>query len=171
MLPRRKTTVEECLSIDANLCKRKGVLIAGVHLTCRWEWTYRDGTKSSIGVEVNTLDMGQPWMGLTYTRKGEGELQNEDYRLRLTTTRPLFGGLRWWFICPLVVNDRACGGRVAKLYLPSRCRFFGCRHCYDLTYTSCQESHKNEALYRYMARELGCDFETAKRAMERIGRG
>jgi hypothetical protein len=60
----------------------------------------------------------------------------------LTTTRPRFGGLRWWFVCPLVVNGRPCQRRVGKLYLPPRGRYYGCRHCYDLTYTSCQQHDK-----------------------------
>ncbi len=51
-------------------------------------------------------------------------------------------GVRWWFVCPLVVNDRACQRRVGKLYLPGGGRYDGCRHCYDLTYTSSQESDK-----------------------------
>jgi hypothetical protein len=164
--PSRKTTVEECPSIDANLCKRKGVLKAGVHLTGNWQWTYRRRTKCSIGYEVNTLDMGQPWMRLFYTRKGKGEPQQEDYRLRLTTTRPRFGGLRWWFICPLGGNGWACGRRVAKLYLPPGCRFFGCRHCYHLTYTSCQESHKHDGVYRHIAANLGKDVREIKRIMK-----
>jgi hypothetical protein len=31
---------------------------------------------------------------------------------------------------------------VGKLYLPPHCRYFGCRHCHDLTYTSCQQHDK-----------------------------
>jgi hypothetical protein len=59
--------------------------------------------------------------------------------------------------------------------LPATCarlrgRSVGSRHCYDLTYTTCQESHKYDGLARMLARNMGCDFETAKRAMNRIGR-
>ena len=43
---------------------------------------------------------------------------------------------------PLTVNGRDCNRRVAKLYLPPSCRYYGCRHCYDLTYKSSQESDK-----------------------------
>ena len=28
---------------------------------------------------------------------------------------------------------------------------FGCRHCYDLTYLSCQESHKYDRMYAQLA--------------------
>jgi hypothetical protein len=42
-----------------------------------------------------------------------------DYKIRLETTRPNFGGLRWWFMCPLVRRDGGPPRRAAKLYLPS----------------------------------------------------
>jgi hypothetical protein len=147
---------------------RKEVLRDGVHLKCLWQWDCRDEHKCSIRIEVNTLDRGQSWMRLSYTHEWQGEKQNADYRLRLTATRPRFGGLRWWFVCPLTVEGEPCRRRLAKLYLPPRCRFFGCRHCHDLTYTSCQKSHQNDTLYRYMAREMGWDIATTREAMERL---
>jgi hypothetical protein len=61
-----------------------------------------------------------------------------DYSVRLVTTPCHMGGLRWWFVCPLVKNGVACGRRVRKLYLSGR--YFGCRHCHGLTYRSRQES-------------------------------
>ena len=88
----------------------------------------------------------------------------------LTTTRPHFGGLRWWFCCPLRVEGRPCGRRVGKLYLPPGGRYFGCRHCYDLTYTSCQESRKYDGLARFLAGDLGTDLATAKELMREIGK-
>jgi hypothetical protein len=49
----------------------------------------------------------------------------------------------------LVVSGSPCYRRVGKLYLPPGGRYFGCRHCYDLTYTSCQEHDKRvDALRR-----------------------
>lgn len=42
-----------------------------------------------------------------------------------------YGGLRWWFRCPVV----GCGKRRAKLYRPWL-SWWGCRECYGLTYTS-----------------------------------
>lgn len=41
--------------------------------------------------------------------------QAQVYRVRLTGTPMRFGGVRWWFLCPL------SGRRVAKLYLPGSC--------------------------------------------------
>jgi hypothetical protein len=50
--------------------------------------------------------------------------------------------MRWWFICPLVVNDRPCRRRVAKLYGAGK--YFGCRTCKGLAYESSQEAHRSE---------------------------
>jgi len=60
-------------------------------------------------------------------------------------TYPRFGGVRWWFVCPLSVNGVECRKRVGKLYLPPRQKYFGCRHCYDLSYQSRQEYDKRIA--------------------------
>jgi hypothetical protein len=44
--------------------------------------------------------------------------------------------LRWWFVCPLIVNGDPCERWVGKLYLAPGYRYFSCRYCYRLTYTS-----------------------------------
>jgi len=56
--------------------------------------------------------------------------------LRLVATRPYFGGVRWWVVCP------GCGSRAGKLYLPpGRCSL-RCRKCHGLTYRSVQTHDK-----------------------------
>jgi hypothetical protein len=112
---------------------------------------------SSIGYHVNTSAGEPPTIRLDYTTKRPGEDQGErmDYPVGLTTTPLPWGGVRWWFLCPLVRNGLPCGRRMGKLYLPPGGRYFGCRHCYDLTYTSCQESHKFDGLYRMLAANIG----------------
>ena len=69
------------------------------------------------------------------------------------------GGVRWWFLCTLTCDGRYCGRRVGKLYLPPGGRYYGCRHCYDLTYKSCQLSHKYERSDRIMASTIGVTYE------------
>jgi hypothetical protein len=137
----KATPVEDCLALDANRWMREGKLRAGILATGNWCWTYRSGMNSTVNFELDTLDLAAPSVRLSYSWVWpvSPEPQAADYRVRLTTTRPRFGGLRWWFVCPLVVGGRVCERRVAKLYLPPRGRYFGCRHCYKLTYTSCQE--------------------------------
>jgi hypothetical protein len=56
----------------------------------------------------------------------------------LSSTVPNFGGVRWWFICPLIEDGLACKRRVKKLFLPPGETYFGCRACYRLTYESAQ---------------------------------
>jgi hypothetical protein len=80
-----------------------------------------------------------------------------DYKVQLVTTKPNYGGHRWWFICPIVRRDGGPPRRVAKLYLPSGCKYFGSREAYGLTYTSCQESGKSRGLFRRLAAEVGAD--------------
>lgn len=51
-------------------------------------------------------------------------------RCETVTTAQPFGGVRWWWLCPV------CGRRVADLYIAERA---ACRHCHRLTYGSIQE--------------------------------
>jgi hypothetical protein len=51
--------------------------------------------------------------------------------------------------------------------MPPGGRYFGCRRCYDLTYTSCQESHKYDKLYRDLGAPMGLSAAQVKRMMEK----
>ncbi len=85
--------------------------------------------------------------------------------VHLQTTQPNFGGVRWWFSCPRTVDGEECHRRVGKLYLPPGGRYFACRHCLDLTYESCQKSHRHDGLFALVAGEAsGEAFEVVKRA-------
>ena len=131
-----KTPVERCRSLDTGRWVRARV-IAPVTTTFG-TWTWRDRftgeTRSSLEYEAHATADGSGWVRLTYRVGTEGPAHN--YRVGLLTTRPHFGGLRWWFRCPLIVNGQPCGRRVKMLYLARG--LFGCRECHDLTYLSCQ---------------------------------
>lgn len=143
----KKDTVEECRSLDANRWMREGILRENLHTWGGWNWLNYAGEKtSSIGYEVDTTNSAFPWVRLFYTFTNRNE--SLDYKIELATTRPNFGGRRWWFICPLVINGRACNRRIGKLYLPPGRRYYGCRQCHDLTYKSCQESDKRVSWLR-----------------------
>ena len=56
-----------------------------------------------------------------------------NYRVRLMTTQPTYGGRRYWFLCPLGRSDDGPPRRVAKLYLPPGGKYFGSRQAHGLT--------------------------------------
>ncbi|HEY1376402.1 MAG TPA: hypothetical protein VGF55_06385 [Gemmataceae bacterium] len=168
--PAKKTVVEHCRHLDANRWTREGILRAGVRLSGGWRWTYGSTGEetAAIGYEVDTTAPDDSRLWLTYTLTGTGERVR--YLVQLQRTRVHRGGSRWWFTCPLIVRDRPCGRRVAKLYLPPGGRYFGCRRCHDLTYTSCQEGHKYNSLFRRLAVDTGLDFGLVKHAMNQLGK-
>ena len=140
----KKDTVEDCRELSIAYFKRYGMLQAGAKYenSLIWRNAYTDEYRASIGYELNTL-APSPYIRLHYTitRWDDSQLKL-DYHVRLETTPCNYGGVRWWFICPLSVNGNSCERRVGKLYLPPGGHYFGCRHCYDLTYRSSQENDK-----------------------------
>ena len=91
-----------------------------------------------VSVEHGAEGMTSLRFSYSVAREGE-EKESMDYKVQLVATPCRFGGRRYWFICPLSKDGRACGRRVARLYIPPGGRYFGCRHCYELTYRSAQE--------------------------------
>ena len=160
----KKATVEDSLVLTAASLVRKRALRAGARTSGSWGWISdgEDEPHATIGYEANLLDQDNAWLRLHYRRNGEPV----DYRVRLVTSTPHYGGLRWWFICPLVRNDGGPPRRVAKLYLPSGGKYFGSREGYGLTYTSCQESGKNGRLWRALGAEIGIGEKTIRRLMK-----
>jgi hypothetical protein len=148
-----KPTVERCHSIATTLLVRKGVIEPGAwrSSTVTWSNSVTGEQVSAIGIDAIAYQDGTGLVRLRYTLTGyDGQSGPLDYPVRLVTTRPHLGGVRWWFICPLVKNGVPCGRRVAKLY--RRGRYFGCRACHGLAYRSSQEAHQAERNERMLAR-------------------
>ena len=140
-----RKTVEECKSIDTPWLNRNGYF-CGLKTGCM-EWKNAIGeVTGSIGIQVSVSkdDPRENYVRFfcTQTKWSTGEETKLDYKVRLVTTPCNFGGMRYWFICPLVVDDKPCRRRVGKLYLPPGGTYFGCRHCYNLTYRKCKEHDK-----------------------------
>lgn len=151
-----RRTVEECKSIDIFWLNREGYFCGFVRGSLQWKNALGKVT-GSVGIEISVdEDSGENYLRLFYaqTNNFTKEKTELDYKVELTTTPCNFGGIRYWFVCPLVVNGRPCRRRVGKLYLPSGGKYFGCRHCYNLTYRSCQESHKYDRLFAEIARDV-----------------
>ena len=137
-----RQTVEDCKSLSTMFLNKHCYFDGGV----RWggcKWSPNGKYTESIGFTVSTIE-GEEYIRFQYTQtdRHTNDKTDLDYKVRLTWTPCHFGGRRWWFICPLVVNGQACNKRVGVLYFSSG-KYFGCRHCNNLTYESCKESHKN----------------------------
>lgn len=98
-------------------------------------WT-RNGNKNAIGY-ITSLTKDLSYIQLIYKKtNSEGNSKDLDYKIRLITTPCNYGGKRYWFICPLSINGKTCLKKVGVLYKPYYADYFGCRHCYNLTYNS-----------------------------------
>lgn len=105
------------------------------------EWTSGIGdNKDSIGLQSYISDT-ESYVRLIYsqTHAATGERKDFDTKVDLVTTPCNFGGVRYWFICPLYKSGVHCGRRVATLYKAGD--YFGCRHCYELSYASRNEAY------------------------------
>ncbi|MHC4230960.1 MAG: hypothetical protein ACYSW0_26295 [Planctomycetota bacterium] len=138
----KKDTVEDCRSVSISFLRKHDYFSEPCCMsgTISWKNCYGEQT-SSIGIIVSTLD-GENYIRFYYTTtdRHSGEKTEYDYKVRLTTTACNFGGVRYWFICPLSKNDVYCGRRVGTLYKAPGAAYFGCRRCYDLSYESRNES-------------------------------
>src|SRR5690349_14626979 len=108
--------------------------------------TFRSSRWGELAVEVrgDTSDPAAPYLELTHETR-DGSEERVAYRVRLATTRPRYGGERWWFVCP------SSGRRAFKLYLPNGGRWFLSRAAYGLAY----EVTREDALSRHLRRAGG----------------
>lgn len=133
-----QTTVEACLCLDLQWFLWLGAGQAGG----RWEGTvcWPAGAQPSSATIGYVLDLREPpGLHLTYERHVAGEpppVEPLVYCIPLISS-PQHDSRRW-FMCPLGREEIACGRRVRKMYFPPGRTYFGCRHCYELTYASRQ---------------------------------
>jgi hypothetical protein len=133
----KKTTADECHSLDVRDLYREGLLKPG----CRFRYSWSRAGRETASIRAFVY---QDRVVLSYRRRsglsGEWEEVKEPVAIKWTPCN--FGGERPWFICPGVT----CGRRVAVLY--GLGRHFLCRHCYDLRY----ESQRKDKNYRALRR-------------------
>ena len=121
---RAKPLVESCLlTLDVRVLSRDGALAS-------------DGVgEIQIGVQsvaYKITRVPSPVLDLAFIVVDGTTARRVRQRVPLATTRPPFGGRRWWFRCP------SCGKAVFKLFLPCGRGHLACRSCHDLTYLSVQ---------------------------------
>jgi hypothetical protein len=116
----KKDTAEDYLCLDIAAFRRRGQwkVLSGV-IT----WSRGEVRTASVGCAVRDDGIDLQWQ----THGGESVRQH----VPITSVGVNYGS-RYYFCCP------ACERRVAKLFAGTK---FYCRHCYNLTYESCQKSH------------------------------
>lgn len=166
--PRAKWTVERCLGLDINWLVRWGIIVprraSGV---LRWSPRVMGGAGSAVAYWLEPLSNVPPYthrLILEYALGTGGGRVKVKQPIFVQTTKPNFGGVRYWLTCTLMANGQCCGRRVGKLYLPPGSDYFGCRHCHDLTYRSCRESHEVDKWHAERDREF---TELRQRALRR----
>lgn len=148
--------VEDCRSISISWLKKHGYF-KGAWYTGEIKWT--SGYGEDLGSAGFSTDLCEGRGSLTfqyvYTNTSNGEKESLKYPVYLVSTPCNYGGRRWWFICTFSKNGTYCGRRVGALYLVPEGKYFACRHCYNLTYKSCQESHRFDRMYAQIAMDAG----------------
>jgi len=142
-----RPTAESAFRIDIDVLRRRGMIRLGAHGGCVMRFS---GYWHDLDVECETHIDG-PWSGWLRLKYGMTDYWTDepleiDDRIFLAASRPPFGGLRWWFVCPHLNR------RVRKLYLPLGGRHFWSRRAYRLAHASQRETAYDRAMRR--ARKL-----------------
>jgi len=137
----RKLRVDQCHRLDLAELRRKGVL-DGLRGNV-WACTQPLNLTGDSRVHLSLLEApdGARGMGLVHDDPATGRMIG--YLARLTWTPCHFGGGRWWWQCPLVVDGRPCQRRCRILYRPAGASYFACRVCHQLTYRS-RQRHRDK---------------------------
>ena len=110
---------------------------------------------ATIAYEANLINPAEAWVRLSHTgARTPGAQTDDEYEVGLETTRPHYGGIRWWFVCPL--SDRLA--RV--LYLPRSGTLFASRQELGLAYRSQRHAgmERSHARRRHILAKLGANY-------------
>lgn len=122
----KRTTLDEVKRLDVRWLQRHGFFDGWP----RWV-TWSRGERETGSVSVALAD-GSLVVEYRYRMRGREEWEPVRQVITLDWTPCHYGGQRPWFRCP------GCQRRVAVLC--SAGQWFLCRHCYDLPYSSQQET-------------------------------
>jgi hypothetical protein len=119
----KRTTLDEVKRLDVRWLHRQGYLQPWVHTTVTW--TSRERPAGSISVAMQD---GCFIVEYRYRTHGTEDWEPVRQIIALDWTRCTYGGTRPWFCCP------GCQRRVAILCGAGK--WFLCRSCYQMPYTS-----------------------------------
>lgn len=147
-----RPTVEDGLTVNLPLMFQRGWLRDGMSSGGSLTWSRNGDPFATIGFSYDLTDPESAWLKLSYTRTRHGEQPTKMVQhIRLTATRPNYGGRRWWMHCP------STGRRIAKLHMPAGGDQFASRAAWRLGYHSQRIAHRDrpfEKLFR-LQKKLG----------------
>lgn len=158
----KKSEADDLKKIEISWLKKQGMLNSWYFGTIKWTHGW-SGTKTSIGITISTT---AKTIRLNYVQTESGGTKKDfDYTVKLAETPCRYGGTRFWFICPLVKSGVPCNRRIGVLYKNGG--YFGCRHCYDLSYKSQNENRRSRLYLLYRSLTL---YEKIENLEQRIKR-
>ena len=127
-----KIVADDLFKISISSRRLKEFLKAGISGTIDIPYN-GEGLKDGIHLVVSFQNKDDPYVYFYYAiLQPTGEYKYFEYRVDLDMTKGRYGGVRYWFRCP--VEILGCDRRVGTLYLLNG--HFGCSNCYCLTYRS-----------------------------------
>lgn len=151
----QKYEVEDCSILDIKFLKDNGYF-SSYGKGGAIKWTYMDRVVCSIDVFVSGLPKKTVTLSYTVGKPEDDNKQSVQAPIETVATKCNFGGVRYWFRCPLRINGIPCNRIVSKLYLAPNCNYFGCRHCLDLTYNKRKRNY-NKGTFGLFARAFNLD--------------
>jgi hypothetical protein len=153
-------TVEQCLELGVTQLKQWGCFDKA---ESAWSFEWKSDSRETpsnviLGVHLSgEEEKCDSYMLLKYAWQNEftETMDFINQRIDLVKSPCTFGGVRYYFVCPLC---RDADRKVGKLYLPPDRRHFGCRHCYDLTYRSSQEAHCLDRRAKWFTKLLDYEY-------------
>lgn len=150
-----KPLVDSALQIDFGWLIREGRAVTGQISSGKLSWTCDGEPNGNIGFICDMRDDDRAVLILRFKvqNRRSGESQHYEQQIRLSYTRPHYGGKRWWMHCPFT------GERVGKLYCPDGAHEFASRKAYKLAYRSQRLSPRDkpfEAMFK-LQKHLGCE--------------
>ena len=142
----RKNRVDEVRSVDILELQNSDAFDKKVPWNWRrLSWFRNDKVVASISYRVEFGNDTPTALRFIYTVTDNlsCERREYDYIVPVVSTPCHYGGKRWWFICPRVIDGRSCQKRCRIIYLPPTSEYFGCRECSQLTYES-RQKHRDK---------------------------
>lgn len=133
--PSIRPAFESALRIDLASESTQAALCAGPITSGTWTWHSGDASIGSVRYMLNTSPGSSGSLQLNYSVSNTPTSQT----IELATSRPNFGGLRWWFVCPALLarHERRL---VRCVCLPPGQRYFASRAAHRLNYQSQKDS-------------------------------